>query len=153
MSKILFDTSAGRLLLDGTVIAPLPLQSFRAILTAARLHADEFRPNDDFTTFGLEGNLDGEVFGINISYSRDMFESAWLAWDGGTSKVKGYNTSKKELIADKNKLTKILSQIFGKQPEEQTESYSSFQYNWGDISVSAAIASAMVAVGITWKNS
>lgn len=152
MNRISFDTSVGTLLLDGTPIAPLPIQSFRNLLTTVLPRADEFRPNDDFTTFGFEGNFDGEAFGINITYSGDIFDSAWLAWDGGISKIRGYNISKNELIADKNRLTRFLSKALEKEPDEQTESYSSFRYKWGDISASAAIASAMVAIGITWRN-
>lgn len=152
MRKISFDTSVGAVVLDGTIIAPLPLAHFRKALESAVFPADEFRPNNDFTTFGLEGTLDGEIFGINVTYNGNTLEAVWLAWDGGVTKKKGYETSKSELINDKNKLTKILSKILEREPSEKTEAYSNFAYDWGDISVSAALASAMVAVGINWRN-
>lgn len=153
MNKITIDASRGILFLNDVPIAPLSIVQLRHNLLLAKATAEEILPSIDYITFGLDGSIKGEEFGVNITYQKNALVSVWLAWDGGIVQKKGYETSERELIADKNRLTKFMSRLLGKEPESRFYNHDVFSYEWGSISVAASLNSTLVTAGISWKES
>jgi hypothetical protein len=108
--------------------------------------------NPDYPSHGIEVNFLGEKLSLTITTHQTAIYSAWMLWNGGAAGRKGYECTEIELISDKNSLSKKLSLALGKQPSQINYNKNIFMYDWGDISVSAAIQSMMVSIGLSWRN-
>lgn len=128
MNYIHLDAASGSLSLNSVTIAPKSLSDFRDAVSRLGFVVREMHPNNDFVTFSLSGKLKDEEFGIDITYEGEKLYSVWLAWDGGITKKKGYETSEKELLIDKNQLSRFLSKILGKLPDDQDYTHDVFQF-------------------------
>ena len=150
MNNINFSIDDGKIQLNGEIIAPLSLSDFKAAAEKRGVIYNEFHPTAGWTTVGLDVNIISYQFGMNISYSDNTLAGCWFGWDGGISGLKGYNATEKELIADKNSLTKIIASALCRQPDKQNYNNDVFLYEWGCISTSASLKSSNVAVGVKW---
>jgi hypothetical protein len=151
MNNINFSTDDGKVLLDDAIVAPLSLSNFRIIAEERKIKYGEYQPSAGWITIAMDVNILSDKFGMNISYNENNLMACWFGWDAGISSLKGYETSEKELIADKNSLSKIISKKLCKNPEEKNYNNDVFLYEWGYISTVASIKSTSVAVGIGWK--
>lgn len=151
MNTIHLDPSSGSLSLDSVAIAPKSVGQLRDAFSRLGLAVREMHPNNDLVAFALSGELRGEEFGINITYRNEELHSVWLAWDGGITKKKGYETSEKELLTDKNQLSRFVSKILGKPPDVKEYTHDVFQFRWGRISVAASLKSTIVSIGLHWS--
>lgn len=151
MNTIAIDLSSGALLVGATVIAPKSIDEFRQTVLGLGLSIREMVPNAGFITFGMSGTWCGETFGINITYHDGVLQPVWLAWAGGIKSKKGYETTEVELVADKNRLSKLLSKYFKKDPDIQEHTHDVFEFDWGRVSVAASLKSTLVSVGLRWS--
>jgi len=114
MNNVDFDLSNGNTLVNGVVIAPLDINEFINTTKLNNLKFEDVSRNDDWPVYGLEVSIQNQNFWLNISFGNNKTKSAWLSWDGGITSPKGYNTTEKELISDKNALTKFIKKIINK---------------------------------------
>ena len=150
MNDAKIDLITGNIVVNGVSIAPLTLDEFLRITIQHNIKFKKNIPNEGWSNFGLGVTINNQDFGLNISYSKNELYSTWFSWAGGISEKKGYDTTEKELIADKNSLSKFLTKIIGKEPEEKEYNHNIFLFEWGNISVAASLQSAMVSMGVTW---
>lgn len=151
MSNMQLDVSSGKISIDGHLVAPMNLSGFECAIKANGIEAQDCTRNEGWPTFGLEVKIDGQEFWMNISFKGNELYSVWLSWNGGISEKKGYDTTERELISDKNALSKFLSRKIGKQPEVKDYNRDIFLFDWGYVSASASLQSVMVSVGIAWQ--
>lgn len=151
MKKISFDTKNGYLLLSGAIIAPLNEYEFTKTAEENNIEIEKNQTNTYVHNLSTCGKLNEFEFGINFTFENYYMTSVWLSWDGGNTKKYGYNTTEKQLISDKNSLTKLLAEVLGKDPDEIKKTFSAFNFSWGNISASASIQSAMTVIGISWN--
>lgn len=151
MKKISFDTKNGYLLLDNIMIAPLNEYEFIKIAKENNIEIEKNRTNTYVHNLSTCGSLNEFEFGINFNFENYCMTSVWLSWDGGNTKKYGYSTTEKQLISDKNSLTRLLAKVLEKDPDETKKTFSAFNFPWGNISASASIQSAMTSIGMSWK--
>jgi hypothetical protein len=151
MKKISFDTKNGYLLLDGIMMAPLDESEFIKIAKENDIKIEDNKTNTYVHNLSTCGSLNEFEFGINFTFKNYCMKSVWLSWDGGNTKKYGYKTTEKQLISDKNSLTKLLAEVLGKDPDEIKKTFSASNFPWGNISASASIQSAMTSIGISWN--
>jgi len=151
MKKISFDTKNGYLLLSGIIIAPLNEYEFTKTAEENKIEIENNQTNTYVHNLSTCGKLNEFEFGINFTFENYCMTSVWLSWDGGNTKKYGYNTTENQLIADKNSLAKLLSEVLGKDPDEIKKTFSAFNFPWGNISASASLQSAMTSIGISWN--
>ena len=151
MKKISFDTKNGYLLLDNIIIAPLKEYEFTKTAEENDIKIENNQTNTYVHNLSTCGSLNEFEFGINFTFENYFMTSVWLSWDGGNTKKYGYNITENQLIADKNNLARLLSEVLGKNPDEIKKSFSSFNFPWGNISASASLQSAMASIGMSWK--
>jgi len=151
MIQIAFDLNNGNVTANGAVIAPLSLSAFLQINAAKRLGAQEVFKTNGRVKYGLTAKISDRIFGMNIAFAESTIDSIYLSWDGGNSGKKGYDATEKELISDKNSLSKMLAKILGKAPEVVEYNHDVFLFEWGYISTAAALRSSTVGIGVSWK--
>lgn len=150
MSHLKFSIADGKILMDGKTIAPLDFIDFKIIANRIGINFYESSPMKRWKNIGLDVEFSSNKFGMTMSYEEGKLYSCWFGWDGGISKLKGYETTERELIADKNLLTKIMVKNLNKSPDVKNYNHDIFQFDWGQISTSASIQSTSVAIGIAW---
>lgn len=151
MKKIFFNTKNGYLLLDDIIIAPLNESEFIKITKENDIEIEKNETNTHMHNLSTCGSLNEFEFGINFIFENYCMTSVWLSWDGGNTKKYGYNTTEKQLLADKNRLVKLLVIVLGKSPDEIKKTFSAFNFSWGDISASASIQSTITSIGMSWN--
>jgi hypothetical protein len=152
MKNIKINTISGHLSIDETIISPLEVSRLEATLNELEEKYKKITPTNGWTNFALDAAIVPYKFGLNISYHKNKIHSCWLAWDGGISKGKGYECTENELISDKNRLTKFMAKFLGKAPDEKNYTRDLFQFEWGYISTSASLQSAIATIGFSWKS-
>jgi hypothetical protein len=120
MNKLTFSTHDGNILINGQVVAPLSLSDFKMVAEKYRVAYEEFSPNIGWITIGIDVELSSNEFGMNIFYNENILKMCSFSWGGGTSALKGYDTTEGELISDKNKLTKLVARILSKAPDKKS---------------------------------
>lgn len=138
-------------MINGCVAAPLDLDDFIRALNANNIPFANTTRNADWPTYGIKVSIQNQSYWGSFSFHEKKFDSAWLSWDGGITSRKGYNTTEKELIADKNALSKFMANIIGKEPEVREYNHDMFMFDWGYVSTSASLQSVAVTVGISWN--
>lgn len=151
MKNVELDLKNGKLLIDGCVIAPLGLDDFISVTNQKAIKFDEVTRNADWPMYGSEVSIQNQKFWMNVSFNQKKFDSVWLSWNGGVVAKKGYDTTEKELISDKNSLSNLMKKVFQKEPEVKEYNHDVFLFDWGYISTSASLQSVMVTLGISWK--
>ena len=151
MKKISFDTKNGYLLLDGIIMAPLNESEFIKIAKENDIEIEDNETNTYVHNLSTCGSLNEFKFGINFTFENYCMKSVWLSWDRGNTKKYGYSTTEYQLIADKNRLAKLLAKVLEKGPDEIKKTFSAFNFSWGNISASASLQSAMDSIGISWN--
>lgn len=151
MKIISFDTKNGYLLLDGIMMAPLNEYEFIQIAKENNVETEDNKTNTYVHNLSTCGSLNEFEFGINFTFENYCMKSVWLSWDGGNTKKYGYNTTEKQLIADKNRLAKLFAKVLGKNPNNIRKTFSEFNFSWGNISASASLQSAMTSIGLSWN--
>ena len=151
MKKISFDTKNGYLLLKDVMIAPLKECEFIKTAKENKIEIENKKTNTCIRNLSTCGSLNEFEFGINFTFENYCMTSVWLSWDGGNTKKYGYNTTEYQLIADKNRLAKLLAKILEKGPDEIKKTFFAFNFSWGNISASASLQSAMASIGLSWN--
>ncbi|WP_158300033.1 hypothetical protein [Janthinobacterium rivuli] len=151
MKTLSFDKESGYFLLDGIMMAPLNESEFIQIAKENNIEIEDNKTNTYVHNLSTCGRLNEFEFGINFIFKNYCMKSVWLSWDGGNTKKYGYNTTEYQLIADKNRLAKLLAEVLGKCPDEIKKTFSAFNFSWGKISASASLQSAMASIGISWN--
>ncbi len=152
MNNILFASSSGSLAINTVTIAPKSLSEIRDAFSCLGLVVREMHPTSDLVSFALSGEFHGEQFGIYITYKGEELYSAWLAWDGGITRKKGYETTEKELLVDKNQLSRLFSKIIGKSPDVKEYTHDAFHFPWGRVSIAASLRATIVSIGFHWNS-
>ena len=151
MNQLDLDKETGRLYLSGVLVAPVTIEALRAVLKTREVVLVE-SGGSEFCKFGGDVTFCGEAFGLNITYQEANLYSVWLAWDGGISALKGYETSTAELLSDKRTISRILGKCLAIVPEPIDSAHDSFSFSWGSVSVAVALKSSMITLGVSWKN-
>lgn len=152
INKININFSAGLVESNGVIIAPLDLRKARAALLSADIEFMEFVKNDGWITIGVDVCIFDQKFGMNLDFQEDRLSLVWLSWYDGIVGKKGYSSSEEDLIKDKNKLSRFLSENFQKPPEISDYSKDVFNFEWGYVSASASLQSVIVTIGLEWNN-
>lgn len=151
MNNLTINTSAGTLLINDTIVAPLSEDLFRKLCIQHHIIFSERIPMETRVNIGIATSILNKNFGLVLSYSKGELESVWMTWLDGISAKKGYDTTEAELISDLRKLRSFLVHYFDKSPEEETYNHSVFDYFWGRCSCSASLQLQSVGIGIRWK--
>ena len=151
MTNTTFDLKNGYVLIDGHIIAPLNLTDFLITASQNKIDVKDLERNEGWPIYGLDTKINAEVFWMNIAYENNALYSLYASWNGGICGKKNYDTTERELISDKNALSKIVEKVIGKTPTVKNYNHDMFMFDWGNIAVAASLQSIMVTLGITWN--
>lgn len=116
-----------------------------------KIEIENNQTNTHVHTLSTFGELNEFEFCINFTFENYLIKNVWLSWDGGNTKIYGYDTTENQLIADKNSLAKLLTKILDRDPDEIKKTFSAFYFPWENISASASLQSTMTSIGISWN--
>ncbi|MYN29377.1 hypothetical protein [Duganella levis] len=154
MKTININVVSGSLDAAGVVIAPLNLDMTRVALEEAGIVFNENSKDGGWTSISAIVSMAGQSFGMNIEFKGKKLFSIDLRWRDGAAEKKGYDASEKDLIADKNSLSRLIEKKIAKfSPQEPSYNADVFNYDWGFISASASIRSSIVVMGLMYIDS
>jgi hypothetical protein len=91
-------------------------------------------------------------FWMYIYFVRNEMKLCQFYWNGGILNSKGFEVTVRELLADKNSLTKLFSEALGIKASKRSYNFDVFSLEWGSIENCAAIQTPSVIVEMEWKS-
>lgn len=152
MSTFEINIFRGVIEVKGAVIAPLDIDGTRVGCVKMKLPIVEHDAKNGWKKIMANISINNEIFGMNMNFFNGKLQSIWFSWLGGKVGKKGYNASERDLIEDKNKLSKLMAKsILGKNPDLKDYNKDVYYFDWGYISISASIQSNIVVMGMVWE--
>jgi hypothetical protein len=141
MNNIIFSNMDGKILLDGEIIAPLSLSDFMLVSKKMAIIHEE-----------TQRNILKHKFRMYISFVQNEMKLCQFYWNGGILNSKGFEVTVRELLADKNSLTKLFREALGVKASKRSYNFDVFSFEWGSIENCAAIQTPSVIVEMEWKS-
>ena len=152
MNDIKFSAIDGKILLDGDIVAPLSLSDFMTFSKERNIKHEEVKRNGDWTMIRIDVSILSRKFWMYISFAGNEMESCQFYWNGGILNSKGFEINVRELLVDKNSLTKLFTEALGVKPSKRSSNYDVFSFEWGTIENCAAIQTPSVIVEMEWAS-
>jgi hypothetical protein len=88
----------------------------------------------DFVVYGpFSGHLWGQGFVVGIRFYRDVVHGVILTLEQSRVAALGYDATEKDLLAEKKKLTTILSKQLERSPSATELGADVFEFPWGGV--------------------
>jgi hypothetical protein len=152
MNNIIFSNMDGKILLDGEIIAPLSLSDFMLVSKKMAIIHEETRRKGEWRMVRIDVNILKHKFWMYISFVQNEMKLCQFYWNGGILNSKGFEVTVRELLADKNSLTKLFSEALGVKASKRSYNFDVFSFEWGSIENCAAIQTPSVIVEMEWKS-
>jgi hypothetical protein len=113
---------------------------------------EETQRKGEWSMVRIDVHILKHKFWMCISFIQNEMKSCRFYWSGGILSSKGFEVTVRELLADKNSLTKLFSEALGVKPSERSYNFDVFSFKWGSIENCAAIQTPSVIVEMEWKS-
>ena len=106
----------------------------------------------DFLVYGpVSGHLWGQRFVVGIRFFRDVIHGVTLTLEQSKVAALGYEATEKDLMAEKKKLTTMLSKQLECLPSSTSLGADVFEFPWGSVVSRADLKSTWCGIEVRYK--
>lgn len=154
MNRLELLTATGSIALNGIKILPLSLADFLSAVDDVIVSEDDLPLDLGLSGYTIEPvKFINYAFELKVRFKDGLLKYASLAWEGGVTELKGWDSVLSDLIADKNMLSRRFAKAFNVRRDKISDDQDCFRFDWGIIEVNPVKLAMYVKMDIWWRPS